>query len=296
MTIFQATNKSKDEINNLGKVILEAAKKDAKKKGKKNETTNLNAKEKEIREKLVMKLKKKAEGDISRQQIKVNRAKNDDFESVSDDELSEEVDVSNDEMEEISEEDLDKASSDSEKSSEIDSDEELRLTSTDEDSDGDRRKKKRKKEKKEKKKKGREREKEKDRETRKQREILRQIKLAERIASKRSPVRRSPEYKADLWEHEKYDRERNPGGSSKRERERTPTGYYGARDYYDKRRRSVEREEREAAPMDEFERDEYERERFLKAGKMKKVKLVTWSGLLQLVCYVRSSGSCGSRE
>ena len=59
MTIFQATNKSKDEINNLGKVILEAAKKDAKKKGKKNETTNLNAKEKEIREKLVMKLKKK---------------------------------------------------------------------------------------------------------------------------------------------------------------------------------------------------------------------------------------------
>merc|ERR1719220_1283671 len=62
------------------------------------------------------------------------------------------------------------------------------------------------------------------------------------------------------------------GGSGKRERERTPTGYYGARDYYDKRRRSAEREEREAAPMDEFERDEYERERFLKASKMKKVE------------------------
>merc|ERR1712141_926429 len=104
MTIFQATNKSKDEINNLGKVIIEAAKKDAKKK----ETTNLNAKEKEIREKLVMKLKKKAEGDISRQQIKVNRAKNDDFESVSDADLSEEVNASNDEMEEISEDDINK--------------------------------------------------------------------------------------------------------------------------------------------------------------------------------------------
>ena len=61
MTVFQATNKSKDDINHLGKVILEAAKKDAKKKGRKNESTNLNAKEKEIREKLVMKLKKKAE-------------------------------------------------------------------------------------------------------------------------------------------------------------------------------------------------------------------------------------------
>ena len=266
MTIFQATSKSQDEINHLGKVILEAAKKDAKKKGSKSSSTNLTAKEKEIREKLVMKLKKKAEGDISRQQIKVNRAKNDDFESVSDADLSEEVNASNDEMEDISEDDINKDSSDSDESSEIDSDEELRLTSTDDDSDGEKRKKKRKKEKKDKKRKTKE--KEKDRESRKQREILRQIKLAERIASKRSPVRRSPEYKADLWEHEKYDRERNPG---KRERERTPTGYYGAQDYYDRRRRSTEREEREAAPMDEFERDEYERERFLKASKMKKV-------------------------
>ena len=60
MTIFQATSKSQDEINHLGKVILEAAKKDAKKKGSKSSSTNLTAKEKEIREKLVMKLKKKA--------------------------------------------------------------------------------------------------------------------------------------------------------------------------------------------------------------------------------------------
>ena len=86
-------------------------------------------------------------------------------------------------------------------------------------------------------------------------------------------MRRSPEYKADLWEHEKYDRERNPGRRERPERERTPTGYFGAKDYYNNRRRSVERDEREAGgPMDEFERDEYERERFMKASKMKKVE------------------------
>merc|ERR1712227_917536 len=138
------------------------------------------------------------------------------------------------------------------------------MGSTDEDSDEERPRKRRKKDKKDKKKKGKDREK--DRDSRKHREIDRQIKLAERIASKRSPVRRSPEYKADLWEHEKYDRERNPG-----RRERTPTGYFGAKDYYNNRRRSVEREEREAGPMDEFERDEFERG-FLKASKMKKVE------------------------
>lgn len=253
--------------------MLEAAKKDVKSSRKKGDSENLKAKEREIREKLVLKLKKKAEGDINRQQIKVNRAKNDDFESVSDDDLSDEIDVSNDEMEDISEEDLknEKSDSDDDKSSEIDSDEELRLTSTDEDSDEDKPRRKKKKEKKDKKKKGKEREK--DRQSRKQREIDRQVRLAERIASKRSPQRRSPEYKADLWEHEKYDRDRNPGSRRERvERERTPTGYFGAKDYYNNRRRSVEREEREMAPMDEFERDEYERERFLKAGKMKKVE------------------------
>jgi len=266
--VFQATNKPKDDINALGRVMFEAAKKDAKSSSRRREDSeNLKAKEKEIREKLVLKLKKKAEGDINRQQIKVNRAKNDDFESVSDDDLSDEIDVSNDEMEDISEEDLnnDVSDSDNDRSSEIDSDEELRLTSTDEDSDEERPRKRRKKDKKDKKKKGKDREK--DRDSRKHREIDRQIKLAERIASKRSPVRRSPEYKADLWEHEKYDRERNPG-----RRERTPTGYFGAKDYYNNRRRSVEREEREAGPMDEFERDEFERERFLKASKMKKVE------------------------
>lgn len=271
--IFQATSKSKDDINALGKVMLEASRKDAKgPKKNKEDSENLKAKEKEIREKLVLKLKKKAEGDINRAQIKVNRAKNDDFESVSDDDLSDEMEVSDEEMEEESEDDRkrDYSSEEDEKASEIDTDEELRLTSTDEDSDDGKHKKKRKKEKKDKKKRSREREREKDKSSRKQREIDRQIRIAERVATKRSPVRRSPEYKADLWEHEKYDRERNPGRG---ERERTPTGYYGAKDYYNNRRRSVEREEREAGgPMDEFQRDEFERERFLKAGKMKKVE------------------------
>jgi len=274
--IFQANSKSKDDINALGKVLHEASRKDSKgPKKNREDSENLKAKEKEIREKLVMKLKKKAEGDINRAQIKVNRAKNDDFESVSDDDLSDEIEVSGEEMEEESDEDRDRRNSSSEEEkesdkSEIDTDEELRLTSTDEDSDDGKHRKKRKKEKKDKKKRSREREREKDKSSRKQREIDRQIRIAERVATKRSPVRRSPEYKADLWEHEKYDRDRNPG---RRERSRTPTGYYGAKDYYNNRRRSVEREEREAGgPMDEFQRDEFERERFLKAGKMKKVE------------------------
>merc|ERR1711879_924502 len=94
-------------------------------------------------------------------------------------------------------------------------------------SENDKPRRKKKKDKKDKKKKGKDREKE--RESRKQRDIDRQVRLAERIASKRSPVRRSPEYKADLWEHEKYDRERNPGRRAALQRKRTPTGYFGAK-------------------------------------------------------------------
>jgi len=250
----------------LGKGLQDAAaaKKGSRVSKKKEASVNLTAKEKEIREKLVLKLKKKAEDGINRQKIKVNRAKNDDFESVSDDDLSDEINVSNDEMEEVSEDN--RNDSDSDNSSEIDSDEELRLTSTDEDSDDDRSRKKRKKDRKDKKRRDNSR----DRGSRKQREIERQVRLAKRIASKRSPVRREPEYKADLWEHEKYDRARSGNLGT---RERTPTGYYGAKDYYNNRRRSVEREEREAGgPMDDFERDEYERERFMKASKMRKVE------------------------
>lgn len=228
---------------------------------------------------MVLKLKKKAEGDVEHQQGKISKAKTDGFESVSDEDLSGALeDVSNEEaMEEISDDEMEDDDSDSEedKISEIDSEEELRLTSTDDDSEKEAKKKKKhkkeKKDKKEKKKKGRDKEKERDRESRKERELKKQIHLAERIASRRSPVRR--EARADLWEHEKYDRERG-------RRERTPTGYYGAKDYYERRRRSQEREEREAAPMDEFERDEYERRKFMNSAKLKKVnRFLTQSGM-----------------
>jgi len=265
--------------------LLEAARRDAAgpSRGRKD-SENLKDKEREIREKLVLKLKKKAEGDVEHQQGKISKSKTDGFESVSDEDLSGSLeDVSNEEdMEEISDDEMesdDQSESEEDKVSEIDSEEELRLTSTDDSEKESKRKKKKKKDKKEKrakkekKKKGGEREKERDRETRKERELRRQIHLAERIASRRSPVRR--EAKPDLWEHEKYDRERERG-----RRERTPTGYYGAKDYYERRRRSVEREEREAAPMDEFERDEYERKKFMNSTKLRKVnRFLTQSGM-----------------
>merc|ERR1712025_657078 len=236
----------------------------------------------EIREKLVLKLKRKAEGDVEHQQGKITKAKTDGFESVSDEDLSGSLeDVSNDEdMEEISDVDLEDNSESEKDISEIDSEEELRLTSTDESDKETKTRKKRKKEKKDKKdkkRKGKDRERVRDKESRKERELRKQIHLAERIASRRSPVRR--EARADLWEHEKYDRDRDVGRSFAR-RERTPTGYYGAKDYYERRRRSAEREEREAAPADEFERDEYERRKFLNSAKLKKVnRFLTQSGM-----------------
>jgi len=282
----KATNKSKDEIKSLGRVMLEAARKDAAgpSRGRKD-SENLKDKEREIREKLVLKLKKKAEGDVEHQQGKISKGKTDGFESVSDEDLSGTLeDVSNEEdMEEISDVEMedDESESEEENVSEIDSEEELRLTSTDDDTDKETKKKKKhkkeKKDKKEKKKKGRDKERERDRESRKERELKKQINLAERIASRKSPVRR--EARADLWEHEKYDRDRD-GGRSHSRRERTPTGYYGAKDYYERRRRSTEREEREAAPMDEFERDEYERRKFMNSAKLKKVnRFLTQSGM-----------------
>jgi len=275
----KATNKSKDEIKSLGKVMLEAARKDARYSKGSKDTENLQDKEKEIREKLVLKLKKKAEGDVEQQQGKITKAKTDGFESVSDEDISGPIEDGSSEegMEDISDDEIEHDSESEEVSSEIDSEEELRLTSTDDESDHEAKKrKKRKKEKKdrkEKKKKSRDR----DRDYRKERELKKQIHLAERIASRRSPVRR--EARADLWEHEKYDRERNSGRSYSK-RERTPTGYYGAKDYYERRRRSAEREEREAAPVDEFERDEYERRKFLNSAKLKKVnRFLTQSGM-----------------
>jgi len=262
--------------------MLEAARKDAASSSKgKKDSDNLKDKEREIREKLVLKLKKKAEGDIEHHQGRISKVKTDGFESVSDEDLSgtlEDVSNDDDDMEEISDEEMDDDSdSDGNDPSEIDSEEELRLTSTDDDSEREsKRKKKRKKEKKDKKEKKRKgKEKDRDTDRRKERELRKQIHLAEKIASRRSPVRR--EARADLWEHEKYDRDRE---RVRRERERTPTGYYGAKDYYERRRRSIEREERETAPMDEFERDEFERRKFLNSAKLKKVnRFLTQSGM-----------------
>merc|ERR1712192_48264 len=142
----KATNKSKDEIKSLGKVMLEVARKDAAgpSRGRKD-SENLKDKEREIREKLVLKLKKKAEGDVEHQQGKISKAKTDGFESVSDEDLSGTLeDVSNEEdMEEISDDEMEDDESDSEedKISEIDSEEELRLTSTDDDSEKEAKKK-----------------------------------------------------------------------------------------------------------------------------------------------------------
>merc|ERR1712228_617812 len=48
----------------------------------------------------------------------------------------------------------------------------------------------------------------------------------------------------------------------------------------ERRRRSIEREERETAPMDEFERDEFERRKFLESARLKKVdRFLTQSGM-----------------
>lgn len=269
---FQATNKTKDEIKSLEKQMLAAHKKDtagSSKSRKDSGRDHMKDKEKEIRDKLVLKLKKKAESSVSNQEGRVTKVKTvgEGLESVSDEELSDALeDVSNDEeMDAVSDEDLEDKSSDSD-ASEIDSDEELRLTSTDDDSEKESKKSKKKK-KKEKDKKEKKKSKDRDRsrrEDRKQRELKKQISLAEKISSRRSPVRRErEERKADLWEHEKYDREDG------RRRERTPTGYYGAKDYYERRRRSCERE---APPeMDDFQRDEYERRKFMNSAKLRKV-------------------------
>lgn len=206
----------------------------------KKDSGNLKDKEREIREKLVQKLKRKAEKAVTKA-----KSGGEGLESISDDDLSED-------LEDVSEDEELGVSDSSEELSEIDSEEELRLTTTDEDGEG--RSKRPRKESK------RSRDKERDRE-RKQRELKRQISKAERIAARKSPPRK--ERKADLWEHEKYSR-------TTARRERTPTGYFGAADYYDRRRRSCERDEG-GPEMDEFERNEVERRKFLNSTRLKKV-------------------------
>merc|ERR1712240_946529 len=98
-----------------------------------------NLKDKEIREKLVLKLKRKAESNVSSQAGRVNKVKTGGggLESVSDDGLSDALeDISEDEeMEDASEDEIDEDSSAGSNQSDNDSNEELRLTSTDEEKD-----------------------------------------------------------------------------------------------------------------------------------------------------------------
>ncbi|XP_023344762.1 A-kinase anchor protein 17A [Eurytemora carolleeae] len=174
----------------------------------------LKSREKEYRDKLVMKLKKKVEGDLDTQKTMIKRTRNEGFENVSDSEsdnsrAGSKKKIKLHKLEKISDDELSDVGSDEDVESEIDSEEELRLTSTDDESEDDKRSRKRKKDKKDKKDKKekkakREKEDRKLRDERRKRELDKQIKMAERIAKKRSPDR--DEKKADLWEHEKYDR------------------------------------------------------------------------------------------
>jgi len=247
----------------------------------------LKTKEKEIRDKLVMKLKKQPEKNSHAKKLK--KSKTEGFSSDSDSDSSR----GKIRLEKITDDELSDIKS-SEDESEIGSDEELRLTSTD-DSDTDNKNRHKKKDKKEKrvkkekekvKVKAKEKEKEKKSSRRgrdekssrsdeaRKRELDREIKKAERIA--KAEKRRSPdrdERRADLWEHEKYDRDRSgrsEGRNERGERERTPTGYYGMKDYLDRRRRSNSRDD---DLMDDRERDNEERKKFVGAANMKRVNL-----------------------
>jgi len=256
----KATHKGKEDMKSLEKQMLKAHRKDVTSliKGKKG-SGNLKDKEREIREKLVMKLKRKAESGVASQEGRVSKVKTEELEAVSDGGLSEELeDVTEDEdVDGVSDSDSDnKSSEDSEEVSEIDSDEDLRLTSTDEE-------KEKKKAKKDKRKPRDDPERVR---ARKQRELRREILRAERIAAReklaaeRSPPRRR-EGRGDGWDPERYDGKRR-----------------GGRDYYDSRRRSTERE---PGMMDDFERDEAERRKFLESSRrLKKVdRFLTQSGM-----------------
>merc|ERR1719469_181561 len=149
-----------------------------------------------------------------------------------------------------------------------------------------RRKKIRKKKKEKERDDSRERRKKRQTKEEKERELNKQIGLAQRIASRKSPPRR--EKKVDLWEHEKYDRERPGSGStwsrpetmrnSREDRSRSPTGYFGAADYYERRKRESPANEEEY--MDDRERDERGKKNFLRAARMSKVnKFLSQSGM-----------------
>merc|ERR1719430_2323244 len=264
----KATNKGKEEIKSLEKQMLKAHRKDVSSliKGKKA-SGNLKDKEREIREKLVLKLKRKAESGVASQEGRVTKVKTEDLEAVSDGGLSEELeDVSEDEdMDEVSDsDDAGKSSDESEDVSEIDSDEDLRLTSTDEEKEKSKKDKRKPRDDPERVR------------ARKQRELRREILRAERIAAReklaarRSPLRKR-EGRGDGWEQDRYDTEQRG------ERARSATKYSSARDYYDSRRRSAERE---PVIMDDFERNEAERRNFLNSARLRKVdRFLTQSGM-----------------
>jgi len=270
---------------NLGlKAKLESKEKEKSDKEESDDEV-LKAKEKKIRDKLVLKLKKKDDPKLE-SHSKLRRSKTEGFESVS----GEDSDSSRGgkiPLEKITDDELSEGS-DEDEESEIGSDDELRLTSTDDgegDTSEDDNKKLRKNKKKGRKEKEKEREREKvkerekkekknkrdrdgkkSREDEKKREIEREVRKAQRIAKKRSPER--DEAKVDLWEHEKYDRDRSGRDCRDRDRERTPTGYYGVRDYYERRKRSSSRED---DYVDDRERDNRERKKFVGAAKMRRV-------------------------
>merc|ERR1719431_62921 len=109
----KATNKTKDEIKSLEKQMLAAHKKDtggSSKSRKDSGRDHMRDKEKEIRDKLVLKLKKKAESNVSNQEGRVTKVKSvgEGLESVSDEELSDALeDVSNnEEIEDISDDEI----------------------------------------------------------------------------------------------------------------------------------------------------------------------------------------------
>lgn len=303
---------TKDDIRSLEKEIRSSKSRKESQRSKRGDSPNLKDTEKDMRDKLVMKLKKNAEESIEQQQRKISKAKTTGFESDSDARSLKDLEnlegISDDEMEEISDDEIEneeESDGEVEDMSDVDSvDDDLRLTSTDDDEDKEydseeeeRRRKKKKKEKKiklkkEKKDKKKKKEKERDdsRERRKkkdkEKELNKQIGLAQRIASRKSPPRR--EKKVDLWEHEKYDRERPGSGStwsrpetmrnSREDRSRSPTGYFGAADYYERRKRESPTNDEEF--LDDRERDERGKKNFLRAARMSKVnKFLSQSGM-----------------
>jgi len=255
--VSQATSKGRESVRALEKQMVAAHRRDLKETKGKKDSGSLKDKEREFREKLVLKMRRKAEVSVTSQEGRVTKVKGggSELEAVSDEDLSDE------ELEDVSEEEEGEGGRTTEEElSEIDSSEELRLTSTDEEAEkggkGAREKRRSRQEK------------ERAR-ARKQRELAREINRAERIAAREEALNVGKKKKD---EEEGRDRSRARTGS----RARTPTKYGSAVDYMDRRRRSQDREE----GLGEFERGERDRRRFMEAARLKKVdRFLTQSGM-----------------